>query len=197
MSENERTTLTEAHMGTHADRSLVKLRAVDERDVDDILGWVNDHSVVGNLATFAGKPLTRDDELAWVRKMHTSAEDRVYTVSSADGRYLGQVGVHQIFWRSQVARGAAVIANKGDHGKGYGSAAIASLLDIAFGDRARGGLGLHKMWLMVFRTNERSLKTWQRLGFQQEGILRDEYFHDGKWHDMVRLSMLAPEWQSP
>lgn len=177
---------------TAVDRSLVTLRPVDERDVDDILSWVNDMSVVGNLATFAGKPLTREDELAWVRKMRTSTDDKVFTVTaSADGRYLGQVGLHQIFWRSKVARGAAVIARRDEMSRGFGSAAIASLMDIAFGE-----LGLHKVWLMVFATNTRSRRTWSRLGFVEEGTLRDEYFHDGQWHDMVRMGLLEDEWRA-
>lgn len=171
-------------------RSLVQLRPVDEHDVDDILSWVNDKSVIGNLASFAGKPLTREDELSWVRKVRTSTDDRVFTVTGAhDGRYLGQVGLHQIFWRSRVGRAAAIIASKDDHGKGYGSAAIAALLDTAFHQ-----LELHKVWLMVFRTNHRSLRTWRRLGFVDEGVLRDEYFHEGAWHDMARLGLLRHEW---
>ena len=131
-------------------RSLVSLRPVEELDVDNILAWVNDKSVVGNLAAFAGKPMTREDELAWVRKVRTSTEERVFTVMDArEGRYLGQVGLHQIFWRSRVARAAAIIATRADHGMGYGSAAIAALLDKAFHE-----LELHKVWLMVFATNE-------------------------------------------
>jgi RimJ/RimL family protein N-acetyltransferase len=174
-------------------RDLVTLRPVQESDVDDILTWVNDKSVVGNLASFAGKPLTREDELAWVRKVRTSTDEKVFTVLDAkDGRYLGQVGIHQIFWRSKVGRGAAIISSKSDHGRGLGSAAIARLLDIAFGE-----LGLHKMWLMVFRENERSLKTWKRMGFVEEGVLREEYFHEGTWRDMVRMGMLAREWTTP
>lgn len=172
-------------------RSLVSLRPVEEIDVDNILAWVNDKSVVGNLAAFAGKPLTREDELSWVRKVRTSTDERVFTVMDArEGRYLGQVGLHQIFWRSRVARAAAIIASKDDHGRGFGSAAIAALLDQAFHQ-----LELHKVWLMVFRTNERSLRTWRRLGFVDEGVLRDEYFHEGAWHDMVRLGMLRHEWR--
>jgi RimJ/RimL family protein N-acetyltransferase len=174
------------------DRSLVSLRPVDENDVDNILTWVNDKSVVGNLAAFAGKPLSREDELQWVRKVRTSTDERVYSVTHAhDGRYLGQVGLHQIFWRSRVARGAAIISAKSDHGKGFGSAAIAALLDVAFLE-----LDLHKMWLMVFATNERSLRTWKRLGFIEEGLLRDEYFHEGRWHNMVRLGLLQNEWRA-
>ncbi len=174
-----------------ADASLVTLRPVEEDDVDNILTWVNDKSVIGNLATFAGKPLTREDELAWVRKVRTSTDERVFTVlRSSDSTYLGQVGLHQIFWRSKVARAAAIISAPDQHGKGYGSAAIASLLTIAFSE-----LALHKVWLMVFEKNERSRRTWTRLGFQQEGLLRDEYFHEGAWHNMVRMGMLDNEWR--
>lgn len=172
------------------DRSLVTLRPVEESDVDEILGWVNDKEIVGNLATFAGKPLTREEEVAWVRKVRTSNDERVFTVLRADGRYLGQVGLHQIFWRSKVARAAAILSSREDMGKGYGSAAIASLLDVAFKE-----LGLHKVWLMVFEKNERSRRTWQRLGFLEEGNLRDEYFHEDAWHNMVRMGMLAHEWR--
>jgi RimJ/RimL family protein N-acetyltransferase len=50
---------------------------------------------------------------------------------------------------------------------------------------------------MVFATNERSRRTWKRLGFIEEGTLRDEYFHDGKWHDMVRMGLLEHEWRRP
>src|SRR5687767_4232936 len=99
-------------------RELVKLRPVDEIDVDNILTWVNDKDVVGNLAAFAGKPLTRDEELTWVRKVRTSNDERVFTVLSPDDRYLGQVGLHQIFWRSKVGRAACIISARGDHGKG-------------------------------------------------------------------------------
>lgn len=174
------------------DRALVLLRPVEETDVDDILTWVNDKDIVGNLATFAGKPLTREDELTWIRKVRASPDERVFTVlEAASGRYLGQVGLHQIYWRSKVARAAAIIAAREDMGRGYGSAAIAALLDEAF-----GVLGLHKVWLMSFESNHRARRTWTRLGFVEEGRLRDEYFHEGAWHTMVRMGMLAHEWQS-
>ena len=75
-------------------------------------------------------------------------------------------------------------------GKGYGSAAIAGALDWAFGE-AR----LHKVWLMCFRSNARAQGIYRRIGFVAEGILREEYFHQGGWHDMVRMSMLDREWR--
>jgi ElaA protein len=181
------------HTAWAPDRSRVVLRPLGEEDVDDILSWVNDPNVVGNLAAFSGKPFTREDELNYVRAMQASTSDRVFSVLAADdGRYLGQVGLHQIHARSKVGRMAVVIARRGEMGKGFGSAAVASLLDQAFGAE-----GLRKVWLMVFAHNHRSLGIYARIGFQVEGRLRGEYFHEGDWHTMVRMGLLAEEWTAP
>jgi RimJ/RimL family protein N-acetyltransferase len=168
--------------------SPVTLRPLAETDVDSILTWVNRPEVVGNLAAFSGAPLTREQELDWIRRTLAS-KDRVWSVvATDDGRYLGQVGIHQIHARSRVGRLGVVIASRAEMGKGFGSAAVRAVLDRAFGE-----LGLHKLWLMVFRSNDRGQRLYRRLGFVEEGILREEYFHEGGWHDMVRMSMLAQE----
>jgi RimJ/RimL family protein N-acetyltransferase len=169
----------------------VILRPLAESDVDHIMTWVNDPDVVGNLAAFAGQPLTRDDELAWIRRTLASSADVVFSILASDGeRYLGQIGIHQIHARSKVGRLGVVIAARGDMGKGHGSAAIRAAVDHAFGP-----LGLHKLWVMMFAHNTRTRGIVKRLGFVEEGVLREEYFHDGGWHDMVRLSLLQREWR--
>ena len=168
----------------------VILRPLAETDVDHIMTWVNDPDVVGNLAAFAGEPFTRTDELAWIQRTIGSASDVVFSIFTREGeRYIGQIGIHQIHARSRVGRLGVVIAARGDMGKGYGSAAIRSVVDHAFGP-----LGLHKLWVMMFAHNARTRGICQRLGFVQEGLLREEYFHEGAWHDMARLSLLAREW---
>jgi RimJ/RimL family protein N-acetyltransferase len=170
------------------DSSPIVLRPLAVTDVDSIMTWVNDQDVVGNLAAFAGAPLSRADELAWIERT-LAGSDRVYSVfARADDRYLGQIGIHQIHARSRVGRLGAVIARRDDHGKGYGSAAVRAVLDIAFGE-----LALHKLWLMVFAHNTRGRRLYARLGFHEEGVLREEYFHDGRWHDMVRMGRLASD----
>lgn len=172
--------------------SLVQLRPLAESDVDHVLGWVNDPAIVGNIAAFSGQAFTRDQELAYIRRTLASTADRVWSIEeAATGRYLGQAGLHQIHDRSRVARLACIIAARDDMGRGFGSAAIRGVLDHGFGT-----LGLHKVWLMVFRTNDRGRRTYARLGFVEEGILREEYFHGDGWHDMLRMSLLAREWRA-
>ena len=147
--------------------------------------WVNRPEIVGNLAAFAGEPMTRNDELAWIRRTLAGA-DRVWSILAEDDRYLGQIGVHQIHARSRVGRLGCVIASRAEMGKGYGSAAVRAVAERAFGE-----LALHKLWLMVFASNDRGRRLYGRLGFVEEGVLREEYFHDGAWHDMVRMGLLA------
>jgi RimJ/RimL family protein N-acetyltransferase len=172
----------------------VRLRPLALTDVDSMMAWVNDPEIVGNFATFSGRPITRDEEVAYVERMLASKEDRVWAIErdggEGDGEYVGNVGIHQIHWRSRVGRLACIIAARGDMGRGYGSAAIRAALDRAFGDE----LGLHKVWLMVFATNARSRGIYSRIGFVDEGVLREEYFHEDGWRDMVRMSVLSQEW---
>jgi RimJ/RimL family protein N-acetyltransferase len=176
-------------------RDLVRLEPLAPEHVDHIMGWVNDREIVGNLAAFSGAPMTRDDELRWIARVMTSSDERVFSIFAADdGRYLGQCGLHQIFRRSRVGRLSVIVADRQEMGRGIGSAAIAALLDLAFGPTAGGGEALHKVWLMVFAHNTRSRRTYGRLGFVEEGVLREEYFHEGGWHDMVRMSLLSREW---
>jgi RimJ/RimL family protein N-acetyltransferase len=155
------------------------------------MGWVNDPEITGNFAAFSGKPFTREDELVYLEKLLASSTDRVFSVERAsDGVYLGQVGIHQIHWPSKVGRLACIIAARAEMGKGYGTAAIGGVLDWAFHEAK-----LHKVWLMCFRTNVRAQGIYKRIGFVEEGVLREEYRHKEGWHDMVRMSLLEREWR--
>jgi RimJ/RimL family protein N-acetyltransferase len=73
-------------------------------------------------------------------------------------------------------------------GKGY--AHEASQLWVQYG---LWGLGLHKIYLNTLNTNLRNIKLNEELGFKVEGILRDEVFIDGKYHDVLRMSLLRQE----
>jgi len=171
---------------------LVRLRPLALTDVDHMMSWVNDPDIVGNFAAFSGEPFTRAQEEAYVAGLLSSKEDKVFAIQrAADGEYLGNVGIHKIHWPSRVGRVACIIGSREEMGKGYGSAAIGAVLDWAFED-AR----LHKVYLIVFRENLRAQRTYRRLGFIDEGVLREEYFLRDAWHDMIRMGILDREWRA-
>ena len=56
---------------------------------------------------------------------------------------------------------------------------------------------LNRIEALVHERNAASLGLLARLGFVQEGRLRQVAFWNGQHHDMLQLSLLASEWPGP
>lgn len=69
-------------------------------------------------------------------------------------------------------------------GKGYGKES--TLMWIEYGKRE---LGLKKIYLNTLDTNIRNIKLNEELGFKIEGILRNEVLINGKYRDVLRMSL--------
>lgn len=76
----------------------------------------------------------------------------------------------------------------GHRRNGYASEAVVMLLRFMFGERR-----FHKCGARVFADNEVSLAFQRRLGFVEEGRLRDQVFSAGEHHDVVMMGLLADE----
>ena len=70
--------------------------------------------------------------------------------------------------------------------RGMGLAKEATQLWIQYGTTT---LGLKKIYLNTLNTNIRNIKLNEELGFKVEGILRNEIFFNGKYHDILRMGM--------
>ncbi len=156
--------------------------------VDAVLRWVNDPEVIKNLAKF-DHLYTREEEAAFLTRLFSSPDDRVFAIETGAGEYVGQIGIHQIYWPAKNGRLGMVVGKKEEWGKGHAMAAFRQLIPIAFRD-----LGLNKLWTIFFTTNAKMRHMCESLGFSQEGVLREEYFHRDTFHDMVRMSLLRREW---
>ena len=175
----------------------LRLRPIRVDDVDAIMEWINDPEVTRNFAGIRGR-ITREQEVDFLEQMIASENDRLYAIEALDGTYLGNAGLHKIYWPARNARLGIVIGSPKARGQGRGQQVLKLLLAKAFID-----LGLHKVWLIHFVTNRRMAHITQKLGFKGEGTLRDEYYTD-RFHDMCRVSMLedefrnlAPDWGFP
>lgn len=168
----------------------MRLRPIRLDDVDSIMEWINEPAVTRNFADMS-KQITRDQELQFLEQMIASETDRLFAIEDDDGAYLGNAGVHKIYWPAKNGRVGLVIGRRDVHGKGHGQRALRLLCDMAFGE-----LGLHKLWLIHFVDNARMHHIATKHGFVVEGTLRDEYFHGGGYHDMVRMSLLEHEWRA-
>jgi ribosomal-protein-alanine N-acetyltransferase len=76
-------------------------------------------------------------------------------------------------------------------GKGYMREALTALLDYAFGE-----LNLHRLEADVDPRNASSIRTLERLGFRQEGYLRERWLVGGGIQDSLFYGLLRSEWQA-
>ncbi len=159
------------------------LRPLALNDLDNIMSWVNDQEVIGKFKAFAA-PKTKDEEKQYLEKLLASETDKVFAIESETGKYIGNIGLHEIGLKHKIARIGIILGDKACWGKGYGQSAIDALLKIAFEEYS-----LKNVWLMCYATNTRIQHIAQKLGFRKEGILKNSYFHKGEYHEMVKMQL--------
>ena len=165
-------------------RKNLVIKPLKVSDIKYIMTWVNDPDVVKNLQHF-NKKFTKKDEEIYVKKILKSKNDFVFSIFlEKDGEYIGQIGIHQISWENKLGR-LSIIIKREFWGKNYAKESIPFILSIAFHK-----LKLHKIWLMSWSTNKKARRLYKKLGFREEGVLKDEYFWRGKYHDIIRMGML-------
>ena len=167
----------------------LRLELLDVDHLDHIMTWVNDPEVTFYFAQL-GKQITRDEEAEMVARLMASETDHVFSIF-AGATYLGQIGISKIYWPAKNGR-IGIMLPRHAWGRGIAKAAAQLLIRRAFGP-----LGLHKLWVIIRADNAKSLHLWESLGFRREGHLRDEYYVNDRYYDMVRLARLAHDENEP
>lgn len=108
-----------------------------------------------------------------------------------DGRLLGCCGFVYIAWVYRHADLSLYIGWKGSYidDEGYAKEACRLMLDHGFKE-----LNLNKIWTEIYIFDKKKKKLYDEFGFKIDGILRENYFYDGKFWDSYILSILASEW---
>jgi RimJ/RimL family protein N-acetyltransferase len=167
-------------------RANIKLEALSVDHLRDVMTWVNDREVMQYFAARQTE-ISEAEERAYIESLSSSANDRAFSIFDADeGGYVGQCSINKIYWPARNGRVFLVVC-KAQQRKGYGRAALQALVEHAWQE-----LDLHKLWLIVRRDNRAAQAMYLKLGFDFEGVLRDEYYVLDRYHDMVRMSMLRP-----
>ncbi len=75
-------------------------------------------------------------------------------------------------------------------GRGYGTAAVARSLEIAFGE-----MGMEKVEACVFVGNDASVRILEKNGFRHEGLIRKGTLKRGRWIDEHLLGITREDWE--
>jgi len=164
----------------------VCLRAYREEDIPKATSFVNDEELKKLLVTNIPFPMTLWEEEEWI-KSQKSNQDGNYNFAIEDietKKYIGGCGIQEVNWLSRVATVGIMIGDKEYWGKGYGTDAMKVLIDFIFNK-----MNIRKIRLSTFSFNMRARKSYEKCGFEVEGILKDEIFKDGKYYDEIIMSV--------
>ena len=166
---------------------LVCLRAFDNSDLMHLMTYANDYEVMRGASGAILYPSTVDDAARDMGKntSFTSGEYQFAIEIKETSRFIGQCGFVKVNWKNRVAELAILIGEKDCRGKGYGADAIQTLCTFGFME-----MNLHKIKAVVFDFNEPALRCYEKCGFVREGVLKQEIFREGAYHDVVSMALL-------
>ena len=106
-----------------------------------------------------------------------------------DGRLIGNCGLRREpdnDWEADIGYELSL-----DYwGQGFATEAAGAMVEFGFRD-----LGLHRISSWCIAGNTASARVLERLGFRQEGRLRQNEYFKGRWWDTLLYALLADEWR--
>lgn len=181
----------------------VTLRTIEEEDLEFLRDGINDPDVRDGLT--ATRPVNAEQEREFFEEQVSDRDDVNLAVcaddearrgsdrssgrSPRDGDIAGTVGLHDLNQRAGHCEIGIWLAPD-YHGRGYGTEASRLLTDYAFRE-----LRMHRVQARVLATNEASARVWEKLGFREDGVHREEAFTDGEYVDVRYFGVLADEWR--
>lgn len=167
----------------------VYLRSVEREDLARCHRWMNDEALTATLAQ--RYPVSLAQEADWIERAARGQDPSHLSLAIClvkDGRHVGNCGLEAIDRDNRTATLGIFIGEKDWRGKGLGGEAVRALCRYAFDE-----LDLRKIRLDVYATNPSAEKTYARVGFRREGVLRQETFRGGRPLDVIRMGLLKDE----
>jgi len=166
----------------------IRLRAVEEKDLEFLLKMANDPEISGLVVGWEFS-LSLTDQKMWFSQSQTDRSNRRFIVEDGNAHPIGLTGLWAIDWHDRHALTALKLSSKETRGKGYGTDAIMTIMAYAFYE-----VGLRKLWGEILPYNIASYKAYVgKCGWRVEGLLRKHVFRKGSFHDLYRVSILKEE----
>ena len=167
----------------------IRLREYRSDDIEIAQKFINDVEIKQMLHPGIPYLYTYKDEQKWFETISATNDVYSFAIETLEGEeYIGGCGVNNVDWKNSVVEVGIFIGKKNLLGKGYGTDAMKVLVRFIFEQ-----MNINKIKLKVFSFNERAIRSYEKCGFKKEGILRQEIFRNGKYHDDVVMGMLRDE----
>lgn len=164
----------------------ILVRQFEKSDIPNKVKWINDAE--NNTYLHYDLPLEIEKTEVWFEK-NKDRQDRYDAVIEVDGTPVGLIGLLGIDNKNKKAEYYVCLGEKDVKGKGIALNASKLLLEYAF-DK----LCLNKVYLYTEHENISAQRLFERLGFEKEGLLREDLIHNGRKVDRFFYGITKQEY---
>lgn len=164
----------------------IKLRALEPADVDTLYLWENDpeHWKVSHTLT----PFSRQLLEAYIESVNDLYSDKQLRLVIQDlesGKAMGTVDLFDCDFKNRRTGIGILIADVENRGKGIGIRVLSLILPYCFET-----LAFHQVYCNILSDNLKSLKLFEKFGFERAGLKKDWTFHNGHFYDEWTLQKI-------
>lgn len=163
---------------------IMKIRPLEKRDLPYIYQQENSRKV---MALWFQEAYTSFEELQLLYERHILDQTERRFVVEDDDQFIGVVELMYIDMLHRHTE-IQIIIHPDHQGLGFAQAAIRAGVEYAF-----QVLNMHKVYLYVDVDNAAAIHIYKKVGFKEEGILREHFFAEGQYHDSMMMGILVTE----
>jgi RimJ/RimL family protein N-acetyltransferase len=165
----------------------LNLRPFTALDVTDrYLSWLYDDEVNRYSRRLGKPPENAENARIWLASL--GKDERVFAIDAPLLGHIGNVKYGPINWSNRAADISILVGEVKSWGQGFGAEAIYLVSKHLFADR-----GVNR--LSAASINPAFIRMVEKLGWQREGIQREESLVGGHFYDSVLLSLLKREFR--
>jgi [ribosomal protein S5]-alanine N-acetyltransferase len=162
----------------------IYLRPLEKSDAATLEEYINDPEVTRTLCVH--RPMNLERELEFVERVAKAETDVVLGIAvKTDDKIIGTTGLHRLDFKDRKAEMGISIGAKEEWNKGYGTEAVRLMVRYGFLT-----LNLNRIYLRAIEHNARAIRVYESVGFRKEGLLRQDCYREGRYWDMVLMSIL-------
>ena len=180
-------------MGAMTDSRTIELQPFTVDDIDRLIGWIPSREFLLQWAGIGfNHPLDRRQLQNHIAKARAQPPVELIfkAVLQPPGVVIGHGELGSIDRDNRSARLKRILVGpSGERRSGYGAAIVSALLELAFEH-----LELHRVELYVLDINQAAIGCYRKLGFREEGLVREAYLIENRFVNYWIMSMLEDEW---
>ncbi len=167
----------------------IYLRPLNEDDITDILEMRSD---IEGVKAAGGLPFPSGENSIknWINNLYPKDNLTSITLVIAEtdtGNFIGYCSALNISYLNRHAHVGFIFHKKGQ-GKGYFRES--QILFYAYLFRE---INLRKVYSYALQYNEIAIKVDKKIGFKEEGIMKEHIYQGGKYHDAIMLSLMSED----